>query len=166
MSKVIIFITAYRVQCCVVAGALTTCDWTIGRVHPGQVGSLSQGWTESDNHSLQQSHILSQISLICMIFGLREEAGAHRTGTTWKRHTVQPAGLTHQHSCCEVTVLATAPPCHPESSGFMQESSLFLCLSILHMYLCNTSSLVTAAAAWVPLSHCVVKYKNRLSFIM
>ena len=92
-----------------------------GRLHLGQITRLSQSWhTETDNHSLTftpTGHLESTVNLTCL--SLDCGSGRRRKPTLPRgehaNYTQKDPNLNSnlRPSCCEATVLTTAPPCWP-----------------------------------------------------
>ncbi len=106
-------------------GSDPSCHWARGRVHPGQVSSLSQGWcTEPDN---EQFRVANQPNL--HLFRLWEETGDLRGNPRRHRedmHTTypQPAGRFEPRAM----TLTTTPPCHRRYCIYVLINHIFFCL--------------------------------------
>jgi len=77
------------------AGAYPSCHWARGGVHPGQVASPSQGYTETTNYRDNHAHTHTPRDNLDMhVFGGRRPEYPKRThaytGRTSKLHTGRP----------------------------------------------------------------------------
>uniref|UniRef100_A0A669DAA6 Metalloendopeptidase n=1 Tax=Oreochromis niloticus TaxID=8128 RepID=A0A669DAA6_ORENI len=110
------------------AGAYPSCHRARGRVHPGQVASLSQGQhTGTDNHSRSHSltpsdnldypiNLSPQTACLWTVGGSRstrreptQTRGEHANST--QKDPGLMVELNSGPSCCAATVLTTVPPC-------------------------------------------------------